>query len=37
MYVAANKSKDDTTTAVKQKKYTLKEYVQDKAVTVCGV
>ena len=37
MDVASNKSKDDTKTAVKQKKYTLTEYVQDKAAAVYGV
>ena len=36
MDVAANKSKDDTKTAVKQKK-TQTEYIQDKAAAVYGV
>ena len=37
MDVAANKSKDGTKTAVKQKIHTNSVYVQDKAVTVYGV
>ena len=37
MDVVANKSEDETKTAVKQTKKTNTEYVQDKAATVYGM